>query len=347
MDDTKKTELNFARKVDWNLFQLFHEVVRAGGIGAAARRLNRQQPTVSAGLKRLEDHLGVVLLKRTASGIELLPAGRALFDLCETMMGAVRAAPHDVALAAGLVEGVINIRMISSVVSAEFDAALAGLHRHHPGVGIHIEVAPWREVIAALKAGEAEVGIACDSAPDAALCYQPLMREVQQLYCHKAHALYGMTVPQPGDLADHLRPHAIDEGRRLAVVRLQGLDVREHGRRREVRRRRQPRMDHGLALDVDLAGVQVLEPADGTQHCRLAAAGWPKQGKKFVVGDGKGDVLEGVDLTAFGRIETLGCAFDLQDSGHGSSEWNGDGCTARKTGRAGKTQTGCELTGRS
>ena len=27
------------------------------------------------------------------------------------------------------------------------------------------------------------------------------MREVQ-LYCHKAHALYGMTVPQPGDLAD-------------------------------------------------------------------------------------------------------------------------------------------------
>jgi len=231
MDDSKKIELSFARKVDWNLFQLFHEIVRAGGIGAAARRLNRQQPSVSAGLKRLEDHLGVTLLKRTASGIELLPAGRALYDLCETMMGAVRAAPHDVALAAGLVEGVINIRMISSVVSPEFDAALAGLHRHHPGVGIHIEVAPWREVIAALKSGEAEIGIACDNAPDAALCYQPLMREVQQLYCHKAHALYGMTVPQPADLA--AEPYiatGLDEPQELANFRQRyGLGKRVGG----------------------------------------------------------------------------------------------------------------------
>lgn len=206
MDDSKKTkeksDANFARRVDWNLFQLFHEIVRAGGIGAAARRLNRQQPSVSAGLKRLEDHLGATLLRRTAQGVELMPAGRALFALCETMMGAVRAAPHEVATAAGLVEGVINIRTMSSVVSPEFDAALAALHRHHPGVGIHIEVSPWREVIAALKSGDAEVGIAVDSAPDAALCYQPLIRETQQLYCHKAHALYGMTVPQPSDLAD-------------------------------------------------------------------------------------------------------------------------------------------------
>lgn len=206
MSDSKKTkeksDANFARRVDWNLFQLFHEIVRAGGIGVAARRLNRQQPSVSAGLKRLEDHLGTALLRRTAQGVELLPAGRALFDLCETMMGAVRAAPHEVETAAGLVEGAINIRMMSSVVSPEFDAALAALHRHHPGVGIHIDVAPWREVIAALKSGEAEVGIAVDSAPDPALRYQPLIKEVQQLYCHKTHALYGMSVPQPSDLAD-------------------------------------------------------------------------------------------------------------------------------------------------
>ena len=233
MDDKTKSkaDASFARKVDWNLFQLFHEIVRAGGIGAAARRLNRQQPTVSAALKRLEDHLGVTLLKRTASGVELLPAGRALFDLCETMMGAVRAAPHEVAVAAGLVEGVINIRMISSVVSPEFDAALAGLHKHHPGIGVHIDVAPWRDVIEALKSGEAEVGIACDNAPDAGLCYQLLMKEVQQLYCHRTHALYGMTVPQPSDLADlPFIATGLDEPQELANFRTRyGLGSRIGG----------------------------------------------------------------------------------------------------------------------
>ncbi|PKQ08249.1 MAG: LysR family transcriptional regulator [Alphaproteobacteria bacterium HGW-Alphaproteobacteria-11] len=202
MPERNADHSRFPRHVDWNLFRIFHEIVRAGGIGAAARKLNRQQPTLSAALKRLEDDLGTPLLRRTAQGVELLPAGRALFELCETMIGAVRAAPHEVAKAAGRVEGVINIRMISSVVSAEFDAALVALHRHHPGVGIHIDVCPWREVIGALKSGEAEIGIACDSAPDPALRYQPLMKEVQQLYCDRNHALYGQTVPRPADLAD-------------------------------------------------------------------------------------------------------------------------------------------------
>jgi len=202
MPDRKSDNTAFSRRVDWNLFRIFHEIVRAGGIGAAARRMNRQQPTLSAALKRLEDDLGTQLLRRTAQGVELLPAGRALYDLCETMIGAVRAAPHEVAKAAGLVEGVINIRMISSVVSPEFDAALAALHRHHPGVGIHIDVCPWREVIQALKSGEAEVGIACDSAPDPALRYQPLMKEVQQLYCGAGHPLRGQTFADPAALAD-------------------------------------------------------------------------------------------------------------------------------------------------
>lgn len=202
MPDRLPDNTVFPRRVDWNLFRIFHEIVRAGGIGAAARKLNRQQPTLSAALKRLEDDLGTQLLRRTAQGIELLPAGRALFELCETMIGAVRAAPHEVAKAAGRVEGVINIRMISSVVSAEFDAALSALHRRHPGVGIHIDVCPWRAVIHALKSGEAELGIACDSAPDAGLRYQPLMKEVQQLYCGAGHPLRGRTFADPAALAD-------------------------------------------------------------------------------------------------------------------------------------------------
>ncbi|MEX1154633.1 LysR family transcriptional regulator, partial [Parvibaculum sp.] len=202
MPDRPPDNSRFPRHIDWNLFRIFHEIVRAGGIGAAARRMNRQQPTLSAALKRLEDDLGTQLLRRTAQGVELLPAGRALYELCETMIGAVRAAPHEVAKAAGLVQGAIHIRMISSVVSPEFDAALAALHRHHPGVGIHIDVCPWREAIEALKSGEAEIGIACDSAPDKRLCYQPLMKEVQQLYCGAGHPLHGLTFTDPAALAD-------------------------------------------------------------------------------------------------------------------------------------------------
>ena len=195
-------ERQFARNMDWNLFSLFVEIVRSGGISAAARALNRQQPTVSAGLKRLEDHLGVELFTRTSQGVELTAAGRALLPLCQTMMEAARAAPHEVAKAAHLLEGVINIRSISSVVSPQFDEALVAFHKAHPGVEIHLEVTPWRQVVKAVRLGEAEIGIACDSVPGEGLCYEPLMREVQQLYCGASHPRFGRTVGLPSDLCE-------------------------------------------------------------------------------------------------------------------------------------------------
>ena len=193
-------ERQFLRTVDWNLFQLFLDIVHSGGISATARRLNRQQPTISAALKRLEDHLGVDLCVRTSQGIELTAAGKALVPLCETMMGAVRAIPCAVAKAANLVEGKIRIRTISSVVSAEFDEAVSVFHREHPGVEVHLEVAPWRDVVKALYAGEVEIGIACDSAPISDLHYVPLLKEVQQLYCSRAHPLFGKSIVRPSEL---------------------------------------------------------------------------------------------------------------------------------------------------
>lgn len=195
-------ERHFARNVDWNLFHLFVEIVQSGGISAAARHLNRQQPTVSAGLKRLEDHLGVELFHRTSLGVELTSAGRALLPLCQAMVEAARAAPHEVAKAANLLEGIISICTISSVVSPQFDEALAAFHRAHPGVEIKLEVMPWRQVVKALRLGDAEIGVACDSAPSEGLCYEPLLREVQQLYCGRGHPLFGRRIGLPSDLCD-------------------------------------------------------------------------------------------------------------------------------------------------
>ncbi|MGG2382859.1 LysR family transcriptional regulator, partial [Salmonella enterica] len=92
-----RIDRNFASRVDRNLLRTFVEIVRAGGIGAAARKLNRQQPTISVALKRLEDHVGTQLLRRSASGVELTVAGRALLLICEDMFEAARMVPHQVA----------------------------------------------------------------------------------------------------------------------------------------------------------------------------------------------------------------------------------------------------------
>ena len=190
------------RQVDWNLFGQFFEIVQAGSLSAAGRRLNLQQPSVSAALKRLEDRVGVTLCHRTATGIRLTPAGKALLTLCADMMESVRMVPHLTSRAAGRIEGVLPIRMVSNVVCAELDDSLASFHRRHPNVAIRIDVAPWRGVLESLARGECQVGVTFDSVPREHFQYEPLFRETQQLYCGARHPLYGQRFREPAALAE-------------------------------------------------------------------------------------------------------------------------------------------------
>lgn len=193
---------NFASRVDWNLLRLFVEIVRAGGIGAAGRRLNRHQPSISAALKRLEEQAGAQLLRRSASGVEVTIAGKALLLICEDMFEAARRAPHQIAQAVNQVEGLVRIQIISSIVSAEFDEAIASFHRRHPAIQIELRVSPWREVLAALERGEVELGVAYDSGVRSSIRYEPLFTEVQQLYCARTSPLFGSSIERLRELRD-------------------------------------------------------------------------------------------------------------------------------------------------
>lgn len=201
-DDAPLTDRKFASRVDWNLMRTFVDIVRAGGIGAAARQLNKQQPSISAPLKRLEDHVGATLLHRSATGVEMTAAGKAMMALCEEMLETARMVPHQIAQATKRVEGIVRIQLVSAIVSPEFDEAIASFHRRHPDIHIEIRVSPWRQVLDALERGEVEVGIGYDSAVRAGLVYEPLFVERQQLYCARSHPLFGYRINQLKELKD-------------------------------------------------------------------------------------------------------------------------------------------------
>lgn len=201
-DNGHRIDPNFAARVDWNLLRLFVEIVRAGGIGAAARRLNKQQPTISAALKRLEDAAGAKLLHRGASGVEVTVAGRALLLICEDMFEAARMAPHQMAQAMKQVEGLVRIQMISSIISPELDEAIATFHRRHPAIQIEMRVSPWRDVLDALERGEVEIGVGYDSGVRSSLSYEPLFMETQQLYCAWTNPLFGRRITRLAELRE-------------------------------------------------------------------------------------------------------------------------------------------------
>jgi DNA-binding transcriptional LysR family regulator len=201
-DETQMTDKRFASRVDWNLMRTFVEIVRAGGIGAAARQLNRQQPSISAALKRLEEHVGTTLLHRSASGVEVTEAGKAMLALCEDMLESVRLMPHQVAQATRQVAGIVRIQIVSGLVSPEFDEAVASFHRRHPAIRIEIRVSPWRQVLDAIEQGEVEIGVGYDSSVRGSLLYEPLLVERQQLYCSRSNPYFGYRISRLHELKD-------------------------------------------------------------------------------------------------------------------------------------------------
>lgn len=267
-DESRRIDRNFATRVDWNLLRLFVEIVRAGGIGAAARRLNRQQPTISAALKRLEGHAGVQLLHRTASGVELTGAGRALLLICEDMFEAARMAPHQIAQATKHVEGRVRIQTISSIVSSEFDAAIATFHRRQPAIRIELRVSPWREVLDALERGEADIGVGYDSGVRPSLTYEPLFIESQQLYCARDNPLYGRRLTRLGELREHgFVLTGEDELETITRLRQRyGLGAVVNGRAEDIHEARRL-----ISLGVGIGFLPVLAAADPVAKGTL----WP------------------------------------------------------------------------
>src|SRR5713101_3474003 len=71
----------------------FVAVAEAGSLTVAAeRKLRTSQPSLSRQIRDLEDEVGAQLLRRSARGIELTPAGRVFLDHARSVLTQVEAA---------------------------------------------------------------------------------------------------------------------------------------------------------------------------------------------------------------------------------------------------------------
>src|SRR5260370_1486833 len=79
--------------IDVTIHQLvcFDAVVTEGSFQAAAGKIRRAQPSVSAAVKNLEGQLGLSLLDRSGYRVSLTPAGTSLHDRARVFLHALGA----------------------------------------------------------------------------------------------------------------------------------------------------------------------------------------------------------------------------------------------------------------
>ncbi|WP_170761234.1 LysR family transcriptional regulator [Ruegeria lacuscaerulensis] len=123
---------------DWSLIQSFLAVAETGSLSAAARRLDRSQPTLGRQIHALEDELGVSLFDRHARGLKLSEVGAQLLPMAQKMHSAMNAFSLTAAGQSQQLEG--SVRITASVFASHhlLPPILAQIRAKEPAIQLEL-----------------------------------------------------------------------------------------------------------------------------------------------------------------------------------------------------------------
>ena len=184
----------------------FRAIAQAGHLTRAARALGVSQPALSAMLKKLEAEVGAPLLHRTGRGVELTEAGRLFLSHAEDAVRRVESGVEAVRQLQGLERGSIRIGGGATATTYLLPPVVSAVRRRHPALRFYVREAGSSATVAAVLAGELDLGIvtlpvreASGAKPD--LFATPLVEDELRLIVPARHRLSGKRAFRWADLA--------------------------------------------------------------------------------------------------------------------------------------------------
>jgi DNA-binding transcriptional LysR family regulator len=157
-------------------------------------------------LKKLEAEVGAPLLHRTGRGVELTEAGRVFLAHAEESIRRAEAAVESVRQLAGLERGSIRVGGGATATTYLLPPVVSAVRRRRPGLRFYVREAGSSATVAAVLAGELDLGIvtlpvreASGAKPD--LFATPLVDDELRLIVPARHRLSGKKSFRWADIA--------------------------------------------------------------------------------------------------------------------------------------------------
>lgn len=139
--------------------EIFSIVAELHSFTAAANRLGISQSAVSHALKSLEQELGVELLRRHQSRVEPSDIGQQLLLRARAMLGLANTLRQEAADARGMKRGTLRIGSFGPTSSIKLLPLILQQYRAaHPGIEVHIDEGPDRQVLQWLEERRIDIG---------------------------------------------------------------------------------------------------------------------------------------------------------------------------------------------
>lgn len=179
----------------------FVAVAEAKGFRAAGDRLGVTHSAVSQAVRRLEERLGVTLVRRTTRSVHLTEAGERLY-------ASVRSALHDVRAAVAAVgelgdepRGTLRVHTSSAALTIIGESLLSGFLAHHPHVVLDVVVS---DAPVDIVAGGYDAGIQLGEVVDRDMIALPVTGDLRLAVVGAPSYFARRGVPShPRDLVNH------------------------------------------------------------------------------------------------------------------------------------------------
>ncbi|HXK22451.1 MAG TPA: LysR family transcriptional regulator [Myxococcota bacterium] len=188
--------------MDSELLRTFVAIHHAGGFTHATGALHLSQPAISRRIALLEHEVGATLFERTAGGVVLSQAGRALLPHAERALAALEDCRAAIRALHGGSAGPLALAAVGTLASTGLTSVLERFAKRHPGVELTLRTATSVQVSDLVRRGEATIGLRYlrDPAPDL-VCHE-LAPERLVVVCGARHRLAGRRVASLADLRD-------------------------------------------------------------------------------------------------------------------------------------------------
>ncbi|TDA48460.1 LysR family transcriptional regulator [Burkholderia pyrrocinia] len=158
--------------------KVFLAIAEEENVSRGAERCHLAASSASLRMKNLEETLGVTLLTRQARGVTLTPAGRVFREHAGRCLAQLEQMHADLRPFSLGMSGHVTVFANNNAISTHLPGDLARFFAAYPNVRITLEERTSHDIVAAVVAGRAEVGVVALETEHPALAFLPYRKDL-------------------------------------------------------------------------------------------------------------------------------------------------------------------------
>ncbi|NVJ64933.1 MAG: hydrogen peroxide-inducible genes activator [Gammaproteobacteria bacterium] len=185
-------------------FRYIVAVAREQHFGRAAEACFVSQPTLSVGVKKLEEQLGVVIFERSKSDVKVTPQGQKIVEQAQRILEQVDQLKQEATQNSDQLEGPLKIGAIFTIGPYLFPSLVPELRRLAPKMPLHIDEDYTHNLKTKLRNGELDAIFVALPFDEAEIDTIPLYEEEFQALLPPKHPWVKKDNMHLADIADEV-----------------------------------------------------------------------------------------------------------------------------------------------